>query len=222
MKAFDEIWEQIHQEQEWGKYPQEEVIRFVARNYYHMERSAVKLLDAGCGTGAVTWFLAREGFAVSGFDGSATALQRALNRLKEEGYAAALKVGDAAEIPFEDGSFHGIIDSAMIYANKVDAIKAILKECCRVLKPGGKLFSTGLFKIGMTGYGSGEIIEENTFREVTEGPCAHRGTAHFFDREEILVLWTSAGFQNIIIDSVSRTDRNGTVKIDYFMVESEK
>lgn len=222
MKAFDEIWEQIHKGQEWGKYPQEEVIRFVARNYYQMERSTVKLLDAGCGTGAVAWFLAREGFAVSGFDGSLTAVQKAMDRLKSEGYSAHLKVGDATEIPFERDFFNGIIDSAMIYANTAEAIGIILKECYRVLKPGGKLFSTGLFKIGMTGYGTGEKIEENTYREVTEGPCAHRGTVHFFDRTQINELWSFAGFRNIIIDSVSRTDRNGDVKIDYFMVESEK
>ena len=146
MKAFDEIWEQIHQEQEWGEYPQEEVIRFVARNYYLKDRPFIKILDAGCGAGAVSWFLARESFDVSGFDGSVTAVEKALKRIKTEGYIADLKVGDAAAIPFESGLFDGIVDSAMIYANTIDSIKAILKECHRVLKPGGKLFSTGLFK----------------------------------------------------------------------------
>jgi len=222
LKAFDEIWEQIHKEQEWGKYPQEEVIRFVARNYYHKDRPSVRILDAGCGAGAVSWFLAREGFDTNGFDGSVTAVQKALNRLRAEGYTADLKVGDAAAIPFESGLFDGIIDSAMIYANTIDSIKVILNECHRVLKPGGKLFSTGLFKIGMTGYGTGEKLEENTYRELTEGPCAHRGTVHFFDQAQILEFWSFAGFKNILIDSVRRTDRNGEIKIEYFMTESEK
>lgn len=30
MKSFNEEWEQIHQSMEWGKYPSENVIRFVA------------------------------------------------------------------------------------------------------------------------------------------------------------------------------------------------
>lgn len=222
MRAFDEIWEQIHNEQEWGKYPSEEVIRFVARNYYRMERSTVKMLDAGCGTGAVTWFLAREGFVVSGFDGSMTAVRKAMDRLMAEGLSADLKVADAAGMPFENEFFDGIVDSAMIYANTSEAIRKILRECYRVLKPGGKLFSTGLFKIGMTGYGTGEKLEEHTYRELTEGALAHRGTVHFFDQVQISALWSEAGFKNIKLDSVNRTDMNGAVKIDFFMVESVK
>lgn len=222
MKAFDKTWEQIHNELEWGKYPSEEVIRFVARNYFRMERSVVKLLDAGCGTGAVTWFLAREGFDVSGFDGSMTAVSKAMDRLKSEGLTADLIVADAVAMPFQNEFFNGIIDSAMIYANTTEAIRMILRECYRVSKPGGKLFSTGLFKIGMTGYGTGEKLEDHTYRELTEGALAHRGTVHFFDETQIAALWTEAGFKNIKIDSIDRTDMDGTVKIGYFMVESDK
>lgn len=222
MRAFDKIWEQIHHEQEWGKYPSEEVIRFVARNYYGLERSLVKLLDAGCGTGAVTWFLAREGFDVSGFDGSLTAVSKAMDRLKAEGLSSDLKVADATAIPFQNEFFNGVIDSAMIYANTTETIRTILGECYRVLKSGGKLFSTGLFKIGMTGYGTGEKLEEHTYRELTEGVLAHRGTAHFFNQEQILALWSEVGFKNIKIDSIDRTDMNSAVKIGFFMVESEK
>lgn len=50
MKTFDDMWEQVHSEMEWGKYPSEEVIRFVARNYYKKDRENVNLLDFGCGT----------------------------------------------------------------------------------------------------------------------------------------------------------------------------
>lgn len=222
MRAFDKIWEQIHNEQEWGKYPSEEVIRFVARNYYGLERSLVKLLDAGCGTGAVTWFLAREGFDVSGFDGSLTAVSKAMDRLKAEGLSSDLKVADAAAIPFQNEFFNGVIDSAMIYANTTETIRTILRECYRVLKSEGKLFSTGLFKIGMTGYGTGEKLEEHTYRELTEGILAHRGTVHFFNPEQIVALWSEVGFKNIKVDSVDRTDMNSTVNIGYYMVESEK
>ncbi|WP_225442913.1 class I SAM-dependent methyltransferase [Paenibacillus lycopersici] len=222
MKAFDNMWEQIHSEMEWGKYPTEEVVRFVARNFYRLDRPSVKLLDAGCGTGAVTWYMAREGFAVSGFDGSRIAIGKASDRLGHEGLAADLRVGDAADIPFPSDYFDGVVDSAMIYANTTDAIRAILKECYRVLKPGGKLFSTGLFKVGMTGYGTGEKLEEHTYREITEGALAHRGTAHFFDRVELVELWTEAGFKGLKIDSLDRSDRGGTVQVGFFMVESEK
>ena len=42
MKSFDNVWEEIHASQEWGKYPSEPVIRFVARNYYKKDRKNPK------------------------------------------------------------------------------------------------------------------------------------------------------------------------------------
>ncbi|MDH7478542.1 MAG: class I SAM-dependent methyltransferase [Syntrophomonadaceae bacterium] len=222
MGSFDPIWEQIHREQEWGKYPSEEVIRFVARNFYGANRATTRILDVGCGTGAVTWFLAREGFRVYAFDGSETAVRKAKQRLQEEGLQATLSVGDAACLSYANDYFDGLIDSAMIYSNTVVNIKTILKECHRVLKKGGKAFFTGLFKVGMTGYGSGEKIEDNTFRGITEGALAHRGTAHFFSEPEIISLWTEAGFSNLKIDTLERTDRGGVCKVSYYMLEADK
>ncbi|MGE5328829.1 MAG: class I SAM-dependent methyltransferase [Deltaproteobacteria bacterium] len=222
MGSFNEIWEQIHQEQEWGKYPSEEVIRFVARNFYKRNRAETKLLDAGCGAGAITWFLAREGFNVYAFDGSGAAIDKAGKRLLEEGLEAELMVCDAADINYKNEYFDGIIDSAMIYANTVKNIKRILKELYRVLKKDGKFFSTGLFKIGITGYGTGEKIEENTYKDITEGCLMNRGTAHFFDQQEIKAIWSEIGFKNIKIDSIERTDMGGKCKVSYFFVEADK
>ncbi|MFT9494666.1 class I SAM-dependent methyltransferase [Anaerosolibacter sp.] len=222
MKTFDAIWEEIHQECEWGKYPSEEIIRFVARNYYKRNRNEVSILDVGCGTGAVSWFLAREGFSVFGFDGSETAIKKAKERMQLEAVEADLIVCDAANLPYADNAMDAAIDSAVIYANCISGIKAILKECYRVLKEGGKLFSTGLFQVGMTGYGTGEKLEENTYREITEGSLTHRGTVHFFERQEISDLWKEAGFKNIKIDALYRTDNNGQNEVRYFMVEAEK
>ena len=76
MKSFDTTWETIHATQEWGKYPAEPVIRFVARNYYNKVRITIKILDFCCGAGSNTWYLAREGFDVYAFDGSVSAVNK--------------------------------------------------------------------------------------------------------------------------------------------------
>lgn len=34
-KSFNDDWERIHATREWGSYPIEYVIRFIARNYYN-------------------------------------------------------------------------------------------------------------------------------------------------------------------------------------------
>ena len=82
-KSFNQEWETVHSTQEWGMYPTEHVIRLVARNYYKtLERSKVKMLDFGCGTGAHTWYLAREGFDAYAFDGSESTIKRAKERFE--------------------------------------------------------------------------------------------------------------------------------------------
>ncbi|MTK11388.1 MAG: class I SAM-dependent methyltransferase [Clostridiaceae bacterium] len=223
VKTFDDMWEQVHKEVEWGKYPSEEVIRFVARNYYKFNnRKECSILDFGCGTGAIAWYLAREGFNVYGFDGSETAIEKAKKRMLDEKVKVEFSVADAGKLPYENNYFDAIIDSAVIYANKLEDIKIILKEAKRVLKPNGKIFSTGLFNSKTTGYGTGEQIEEGTYREITMGPLAHRATIHFFTVDQILDLWSELGFKNIKIDSVERTDMGGEYKVGYFMVEAQK
>ena len=62
--SWDNIWDEVFRSQPWGKYPSEDVIRFVARNFYKApDRSSVKILEVGCGPGANLWYIAKERFA---------------------------------------------------------------------------------------------------------------------------------------------------------------
>lgn len=219
--AFDKTWEKIHEKNEWGKYPSEEVIRFVARNFYKLDREKCKILDFGCGTGNIVWYLAREGFDAYGFDGSETAINKAIKRLQEENLKASLSIQDGAAVFYKDDFFDGVIDSGCIVCNTSENIKILLKEIYRILKNGGKLYSTALFDVNTTGFGIGEMIEERTFR-VSEGPISKGGMKHFFTEDEIIDLWTEAGFSNIKIDVVERTDNGKKDKVSYFMVEAQK
>lgn len=222
METFDEKWEEVHKSHAWGKYPSEEVIRFVARNFYSKDRKNIKLLDAGCGTGAIAWFIAREGFCCYGFDGSPSAIENGVKRMKIEGLEAELKVGDAGAMAYENEFFDAVIDSAMLMCNTIEQIRQILDECHRILKNGGKIFSTVLLSKETTGYGTGEELEKNTYRNCTIGCVAGVGTVHFFSRDEIYMLWQAAGFKNIKIDTMRRTDFNGKVVTAYYMVEADK
>lgn len=221
-KSFDVTWEKVHREKNWGMYPSEEVIRFTARNFYHRNRGKTQLLDMGCGTGAVTWYLAREGFSVFGFDGSGTAIFKAKDRLRRESLRAKLQVRDAARLAYRSEAFDGIIDSGMIVANRTRDIKKILKEAHRILKPGGKFLSTKLFARGMVGYGTGKKLEKHTFQNISQGNLKGIGTVHFFSKHEVRKLWESAGFRSLKIDRETRTDHGGKSKVDFLVVEAEK
>ena len=80
-------WEKIHSDREWGKYPNEELIRFIGKYFFKIEfekRNKIKILELGVGQGANVWFLVREGFDVYGVDISNSAIEKMKNRLKKE------------------------------------------------------------------------------------------------------------------------------------------
>ena len=133
--SFHTDWEKIHAGREWGGYPSEHVIRFVARNFYSApDRSKVKILDFGCGAGANTWYLANEGFDTYAFDGSKSAVARAEKNLAKKGLAAHFLVADGIQLPYESETFDAIIDNVMIYSNTLANIRMMYGECHRFLK----------------------------------------------------------------------------------------
>jgi ubiquinone/menaquinone biosynthesis C-methylase UbiE len=220
MKTFDNTWEQIHEANEWGRYPSEEVVRFVARNYYKADRKSIKILDLGCGAGANTWYLAKEGFDVYAVDGSNSAITKTNNLLKSMNLSANLFVCDVAHLPFSEEYFDVIIDCACIYSNTIFGIKEIIQECYRVLKYHGKIFSTGNFSPDTTGFGRGNEIENNTYKDITDGVLAGRGIAHFFTQNELESLY--ARLKNVIVDYATRTDGGGEMKIAYYILQGTK
>ena len=220
MKSFSQEWEKIHSTQEWGRYPSETVIRFIARNYYKTGREKVKILDFGCGAGAHTWYLAREGFDVYAFDGSKSAVEKAKKYLAVDGYENVhFDVMDGAEIQYEKDFFDCVVDSVCICANTTQNIQKMYKEVYEVLKTGGKLY-TSCFGTQTQGYGTGKCIEDGTYEDIASGVLAGRAVAHFFSKEELENTLTLAGFKNIVIDYMLYTD-NG-VLVEQFIAKAEK
>ncbi len=179
---FDKKWEEVHAEREWGRYPKEELVRWVASNYYNVEdRSALRFLDLGCGGGASTWFLAREGFTVTALDGS----QNAMKRLGEKPYMRLLQatgvVADAIRLPFKDNSFDAVIDIVCVAHNDKYDIDSIVKEITRVLKPGGRVFSV------LPDGGSPEMYKQY-------------GTVTFFEMFGAMTLYPQSRFEDIRVD----------------------
>lgn len=219
MKSFETEWERIHAQQEWGQYPSECVIRFIARNYYKSDRKKVRILDFGCGAGAHTWYMAREGFSVYAFDGSKSAIARVKEKLEKEKLSADVRVRDALELDYKDEFFDCVIDSVCIYANTIKNITEMYREIYQLLKKQGKLF-TSVFSTATTGYGTGDKIEEHTYCNLTEGNLAGRAIVHFFEKKELVSLLEKIGFKNICVENMDYTDRGN--QIGQFLVSAEK
>src|SRR5581483_5509390 len=142
--AFDQLWEQTHNTRYWGQYPNEQFTFFMRRRGpdSREERKIFQVLDIGCGQGSNTWFLAREGYAVTALDGSPSALFRLANRLKDENLGASLVRADLHQplVQFPDNGFDVVCDVQASCYGTVDQVAATIKEMHRILKPGGSIF----------------------------------------------------------------------------------
>jgi SAM-dependent methyltransferase len=216
--SWHPAWEQIFSSRSWGKYPPEELVAFVSHQFGNVaDRGSVKLLELGCGPGANVWFMSREGYCVSGVDGSPTAIDQAQKRLAAEGLTADLRVADFVLLPFQNATFHGVIDVASIMHNRVSARKRIMNEVRRVLRPGGRFFSLSLGR-GSWGDGSGDSLEPGTYDDIREGPAKGVGTLHFLGESEIPDV--CRGFASFTYERKELTYRQMQQKMVYWILSA--
>ena len=187
-----QIWESIYQAGQRNNYPWDNVVSFVFRNApKDRPRDQVSIVEVGFGTASNLWFAAREGFAVSGVEGSETAVEYARNKFSEEGLTGDLRVGDFTKLPFADDSFDLAIDrAALCCIGRKSHIRAI-SEIERVLKPGGKFQyntyadSHSSYRTGLLGPDGLRIgIDGGTLKGIGPIYCTSRS-----DIEEFFADW---------------------------------
>jgi tocopherol O-methyltransferase len=99
---------------------------------------AQAILDVGCGIGGSSLYLAeRYGATATGITLSPVQANRATERAQAANIDATFQVADALQMPFTDGSFDFVwsMESGEHMPDKAQ----FLRECVRVLKPGGTL-----------------------------------------------------------------------------------
>jgi SAM-dependent methyltransferase len=95
-----------------------------------------EVLDVGCGAGTDLVRFARGGARVTGVDIAASAIELARQNVAQQGLAADLRVADGEQLPFENGTFDLVFAHGVVQYTQ-DA-PALVRECHRVLKPGGE------------------------------------------------------------------------------------
>jgi SAM-dependent methyltransferase len=156
-----------------------------------------RILDAGCGAGAMSAALRDRGAVVAGFDRSAAMVELARQRL---GADTDLRVTDiTGPLPYPDGAFDDVV--AALVLHYLADWTAPLAELRRVLKPGGRLIVAVnhpiIFKIeypGASYFTTTKWSEEYTFN-------GRRAVLTYWHRplHAMTDAFTAAGFRTAVI-----------------------
>jgi len=115
-----------------------------------MGRGPLDALDAGCGTGFLSFELAARGHRVTGVDFAPAMLAEARRKATERGGSIRLEEADAEQLTFARGSFDLVISRHLLWT--LPHPEAALDEWIRVLRPGGRLVIVdGQFDNGSAG-----------------------------------------------------------------------
>lgn len=198
--------------------------RFGALLLRHIEfRPNIRILDLGCATGFPLLEMAQvfgRSCQVIGLDIWQQALNRARAKLRIYDLPnVAILRADGAQMPFENDEFDLIVSNLGL--NNFTDPAAVVSECFRVARPGGRIALTtnvrghmrefyGVFRETLNELEKPEYIERLTAHE------AHRGT-----KESLCALLTEAGFKvaKVVEDDFCIRYLDGSVMLNHSLTK---
>ena len=142
--------------------------------------SGGRVLDAGCGPGAVTAHLASLGLAAEGLDLSASMLDLARAAHPE----LSFRLGSLTALDAADGSLDGVLAWYSLIHIPTDHRPAVMSELHRVLRPGGFLLLA--FQVG------------DDVRHVRDPDGSHHALDFFrLNPDTITAQLADAGFERV-------------------------
>lgn len=223
------VFEQLYQSRGFAsqrRYPNEQLIGFIAGNYFKADaatRAKVKVLELGCGSGANLWFVAREGFDVTGIDFAPSGIALCQTMLDIWQVEAKLQIADMTVLPFDNGSFQVVFDVVSMQHLTLAQHAAALREAYRCLQVGGQYFSYHLAENSFIRQEVTEMVDERTVIDIPAGlPLAGNGQTCLLSTEAYHQLLVAAGFSDISIEKQSRTYNGQSQTLEYLIVTARK
>lgn len=208
-QAIDNFWEnEIYASgNHLNRYPYDSVVSFIFRNYpRHKKRKDVKILEVGSGAGNNIWFAAREGFDVTGIEGSKTATAFINERLSKDGLKGQCITGNFVNLPFETDTFDIAIDRASITCCSFDNALKSINEVNRTLLKGGRFFFNP-YSDSHSSFVAGKTNSDGTIGSIKDGTLKGIEHIYFFSKKEIFALfdlakWKILSMEHCQTDSV--------------------
>lgn len=202
-KTTQKIWEDRYRRGDLGaRYPFDFVVGFVLRKFSEDKRLGINVLDFGCGVGNHLKFFIENGFETYGLESSQTALEIARERLKSEGIELLDQRLFLSEnknrFPFSDDMFDLVLDRSSVGQNSAVAIRQIISEIYRTLKPGGVYLGINFSDLHPD-LVYGRSLGDGDFDSFSEGKFYGLGSRHFFNVTEVKDLFKDFNIEDIRI-----------------------
>lgn len=217
------------------KFPNEELCRFLGRNFFHLpfeERKNIKILEVGCGSGGNLWAIAREGFSGFGVDISPKAIELCQETLASYGCSAELFVTDMINLPIENEALNAVVDVFSSHCLTREQGKSFLLEINRVLRRGGTFFSyfpsknSDTWKIEIGSEGNNEVfIDPDTLNGLQRPTGPFYGNVHpfrFLNPKQYGSLIENFGFSVSRCETLDRSYYNQTEMFQFIVIEAIK
>ena len=211
-------------------YPNEELLRFLGRNYFRIpfpDRKTIKILEVGCGSCSNLWMVAKEGFDAYGIDLSENAIELGKLMLEKWQVNAALFTEDMTSMSFKNSFFDVVADVFSSNCLDTDNFKKYCKEVCRVLKTGGRffLYTPSKKSEAFTNYHPAEKIDSNTLNGIYRNDSPFYGNFYPFRFESIQNLkkiLKENGLECTSYETISRSYNNGKEIFQHISLEGVK
>jgi len=195
-------------------YPDENLVRLLHHELKERDRSGIRVLDNGCGSGRHLFLLHELG---TGFAAGSDYSYNALNICREAGENNLVNCDNRA-LPFRDSSFDIIIAWGSLHYSLKEEARLMTEELFRILSPGGVILAT-LRRDNDTCLKTGEHLGGNVWR--TKLNDLEGSVVSFYSEDEVLELFgQSSGLQ---IGFMERSIVGDTSKvISHWIVRAEK
>jgi cyclopropane fatty-acyl-phospholipid synthase-like methyltransferase len=185
------------------KYPHEKVVQFCFRRYASPQRSGVRALDLGCGSGVHTVFLAAEGFQATGIDVSDVGLANTRAKLDSLALSAQLHAQSADVLDFAPATFDLVVCVGTYDSAGPGVAKSSVRKVSKLLRLGG----LGLFI----------FASDRDYRVCRENPFR----LHGYTSTEVWEMFASH-FARVSFDRYVTTYQGGCFEQNEWLVTVER